>query len=114
MNQASPLLARALPASVDGERVFAEPWEARAFAIVVELLRAGHFSWSEWVECFSVQVAAANAAEAHGQPANSYYQQWLDAAESLLAAKGLASREQLAAKRLAIGAANAVGTAHAR
>jgi nitrile hydratase accessory protein len=111
MNPASPLLARALPASVDGERAFAEPWEARAFAIVVELSRAGHFSWSEWVECFSVQVAAASAAEAAGRPAKTYYQQWLDAAESLLAAKGLASREQLAARRFAVGA---IGTAHAR
>lgn len=111
MNPASPLLARALPPSGDDERVFAEPWEARAFAIVVELSRAGHFSWSEWVECFSIQVATASAAEAAGQPAKSYYQQWLDAAESLLAAKGLASREQLATKRIALGA---VGTAHAR
>ena len=91
--------------------MFAEPWEARAFAIIVQLAQTGHFSWNEWVECFSKEVAAAAALEAGGGPAKTYYAQWLDAAERLLAAKGLAPSEQLAARRFAIGA---VGTAHSR
>ena len=105
----SPLLAKALPVCVDADMKFAEPWEAKAFAIIVKLAQAGHFSWSEWVECFSKEVAAATAVEAAGGNAKTYYEQWLNAAETLLVDKGMTSREQLLAKRFAIGS---VGGAH--
>ena len=49
----TPLLAKALPFGSDADIAFAEPWEAKAFAIVVKLAEAGHFTWPEWVECFS-------------------------------------------------------------
>ncbi len=106
----SPLLSRALPNFDDADLIFAEPWEARAFAIIVNLAQAGHFAWGEWVDCFSQEVARATAAEASGAPAKTYYEQWLDAAETLLVTKGVTSRPQLQAKRFAIGA---VGPAHA-
>jgi nitrile hydratase accessory protein len=105
----SPLLSRALPNFEDIDLIFAEPWEARAFAIIVNLAQAGHFAWSEWVDCFSREVAQATAAEASGAPAKTYYEQWLDAAEALLVAKGVTSLPQLTAKRFAIGA---VGPTH--
>ncbi len=103
----SPLLSRALPNFDDADLIFAEPWEARAFAIIVNLAQAGHFAWGEWVDCFSQEVARATAAEASGAPAKTYYERWLDAAETL--AKGVTSRPQLQAKRFAVGA---VGPAH--
>ena len=28
--------------------VFAEPWEAQAFALAVRLSEQGHFTWKEW------------------------------------------------------------------
>ena len=100
-----PLHAKALPVCVDGDMTFSEPWEAKAFAIIVKLAQAGHFAWAEWVETFSKEVAAATAVEqANGTP-KTYYEQWLDAAETLLVAKGFTSREQLLAKRFAIGSA---------
>lgn len=105
----SPLLSRALPNFGDADLIFAEPWEARAFAIIVKLAQAGHFAWGDWVDCFSQEVARATAAEATGAPAKTYYEQWLDAAETLLVAKGVTSRPQLLAKRFAIGA---VGPTH--
>ena len=105
----SPLLAKALPVCVDGDMKFSEPWEAKAFAIIVKLAQAGHFTWTEWVECFSKEVAAATAVEAAGGSAKTYYEQWLDAAETLLVDKGVTSRQQLLAKRFAI---SAVGTTH--
>ena len=110
MVAASPLLACSLPGEADGQRVFAEPWEAKAFAMIVALAQAGHFSWSEWVECFSKEVAAAAVVEAAGGTPKTYYAQWLDAAEKLLVGKGLTSAAQLAAKRFAVGA---VGSMHA-
>jgi hypothetical protein len=35
-----------LPRGKDGP-VFAEPWEAQAFALAVKLSEQGHFSWKE-------------------------------------------------------------------
>src|SRR6516165_2945133 len=36
-----------LPREKEGP-VFAEPWEAQAFALTVKLSEQGHFTWSEW------------------------------------------------------------------
>lgn len=105
----SPLLAKALPVCVDGDMKFSEPWEAKAFAIIVKLAQSGQFAWSEWVDCFSAEVAASTAVEAAGGEPKTYYEQWLDAAERILIVKGVTSAEQLAAKRFAIGS---VGTTH--
>jgi nitrile hydratase accessory protein len=109
VDPASPLLKKCLSLAAGEDTVFSHPWEAKAFAIVVQLSAAGHFSWAEWVACFSEEVKAATAAEAAGKPAPSYYEQWLAAAEKIVIAKGVTSREQLAAKRFAIGV---VGTTH--
>ena len=98
-----PLLAKALPLVTDADITFAEPWEAKAFAIVVKLADAGHFTWPEWVECFSKEVAAATAVEAVGGLPKTYYEQWLDAAERIMIEKGMTSREQLVARRFALG-----------
>lgn len=99
-SQIALLRSRSLPVCADGDMVFKEPWEARAFALVVSLSQAGHFTWAEWVDCFAVQVTKATDAEAAGQTPKTYYEQWVDAAEALLAEKGLASEEQLFARRL--------------
>lgn len=101
----SALLDRTLPGRDGPSPVFAAPWEAKAFAMIVSLADAGYFSWSDWVDCFSREVAAATAAEARGAKAKTYYEQWLDAAETLLVDKGVTSRAQLVAKRFAIGSA---------
>jgi nitrile hydratase accessory protein len=63
------------------ERVFAEPWEAQAFALAVKLSEQGYFTWKEW--------AAALAEEIKAAPGAPYYQQWLATLEKLAAAKGL-------------------------
>lgn len=78
------------------EPVFAEPWQAEAFALTVALHERGVFSWSEWAERLSAEVHAPGAA----QDGSDYYSRWLSALEKLLAAKGVASErdvDQLAA-----------------
>lgn len=105
MPTGSPLLSRSLQAHLDSDVKFAEPWEAKAFAIIVKLAQAGHFTWSEWVDCFSAEVAAATAAEVEGRNAKTYYEQWLSAAEKLLIAKGMTTADQLTARRFAIASA---------
>lgn len=99
-DQIALLRSHSLPVCVDGEMAFREPWEAKAFAIAVTLSQTGRFTWSEWVDCFSMHVAAATKVEADGGVPKTYYQQWVDAIEELLVAKGMTSREQLVAKRL--------------
>jgi nitrile hydratase accessory protein len=105
----SSLLCKGLPSDVDADPKFAEPWEAKIFAIIVGLSRDGLFSWADWVECFSKEVAAASALEATGGDEVPYYEQWLNAAEKLLISKGVTTREQLFAKRFAVGS---VGSTH--
>jgi nitrile hydratase accessory protein len=64
--------------------VFNEPWEARAFAMVVLLHERGLFSWPEWAEALSREIGRAQAA---GDPdlGDTYYQHWLNALEALTA-----------------------------
>jgi len=104
------LLGKPLPCLDAAEDIrFDAPWEAKVFSIIVKLSQQGCFTWAEWVDCFSKEVAAADAVEAAGGQPKTYYEQWLAAAETLLVAKGMTSPEQLLAKRFAIGS---VGPAH--
>lgn len=66
--------------------VFAEPWQAQVFALAVALNERGLFTWSEWADELSCQVARPGAAPDGGD----YYQHWLAALEALLARKGVA------------------------
>lgn len=79
--------AAGLPAGVDAP-VFAEPWQAQAFAMTVALHDKGLFSWSDWAEALSTEVKKPGAA-ADG---HDYYEHWLAALEGLLASKGLAAK----------------------
>jgi len=87
---------------------FETPWEARAFAMVVQLSEAGHFTWPEWVSFLSKSIADAALVEAADGRPRSYAEQWIAAAEALLIAKGITSSEQLHARRLACWPMNSV------
>ena len=86
-----------IPQDDDGP-VFREPWEAQAFAIVLNLYDAGHFSWSEWVDALGAEIAAAKAA---GDPdlGDRYYHHWLAALEKIATVKGLTDVAELAARK---------------
>jgi nitrile hydratase accessory protein len=75
----------------DDEPVFAEPWEARAFAMVVSLHERGLYTWAEWADALATRIKAAQAA---GDPdIGDTYHHWLGALEDLLARKGIGSAE---------------------
>jgi nitrile hydratase accessory protein len=81
-----------------GGPVFAEPWEAQAFALAVKLSEQGHFTWKEWAAALAEELkAAAN----RGEPddGSRYYQHWLAALERLVAAKGLSNPAALNARK---------------
>lgn len=73
----------------EGGPVFAEPWQAQAFALTVKLSEQGHFTWKEWAAALAHQLQAASD---RGEPDDGwrYYEHWLAALEGLVAAKGLA------------------------
>jgi nitrile hydratase accessory protein len=82
----------------EGGPVFAEPWEAQAFALAVKLSQQGHFTWKEWAAALADELkAAAN----RGEPddGSRYYQHWLAALERLVAAKGLSDPAALLARK---------------
>jgi nitrile hydratase accessory protein len=78
----------------DAGPVFREPWEAHAFALVVRLSEAGHFTWSEWVRTLIDEIRAA---QQRGDPdtGEHYYHHWLRAAERLCMEKSLVDRAAL-------------------
>ncbi len=79
----------------EGNAAFAEPWQAQIFSMTVALNEAGVFAWKEWVEVFSVYRRLSQEA---GKPDSSqtYYEDWLDALETMAATRQLASREDQA------------------
>ncbi len=89
-----------LPGQAAGEAgpVFREPWEAQAFALAVELSRAGHFTWNEWARALGEEIEAARAS---GDPdlGDTYYHRWLAALERLVADKGLLVPDDMRSRR---------------
>ena len=82
-----------------GEPVFAEPWQAQAFALAVKLSEQGYFTWKEWTAALGDEL---NAATSRGEPddGSHYYDHWLAALEHLVTAKGLADSATLLSRRL--------------
>jgi nitrile hydratase accessory protein len=88
-----------LPPNAD-EPVFAEPWQAHAFALAVALHRQGLFTWAEWAQALAEQITAAQAA-GDADRGDTYYRHWLATLERLVAAKGASSEAELEAHRQA-------------
>lgn len=68
--------------------VFAEPWQAQAFALAVKLSETGHFTWREWSAALADELKAA-ADRGEPDDESHYYDHWVAALERLVAAKGL-------------------------
>src|SRR3984957_10666557 len=77
-----------------GGPVFAEPWQAQAFALAVRLSAEGHFTWKEWADALTSELAAAVERE-EPDDGSEYYLHWVAALEKLIASKGLAAESEL-------------------
>ena len=69
---------------------FEEPWQAEAFALAVGLHAAGVFSWPEWSQTLAEEIA-----ELAERDSEDYFGCWLNALETLLTEKGVATRSEL-------------------
>ena len=82
----------------EGGPVFAEPWQAQAFALAVKLSEQGYFTWKEWATALADELkAVANRSEP--DDGSHYYEHWLAALERLVTAKGLSDPAALLARK---------------
>jgi nitrile hydratase accessory protein len=77
----------ALPRS-NGELVFAAPWEGRALAMAIGVVKALDIAWDE----FRLRLIA----EISAHPERPYYESWLAALERLVVQTGAVSADKLA------------------
>jgi nitrile hydratase accessory protein len=82
----------------EGGPVFAEPWQAQAFALAVRLSEQGHFTWKEWAAALAGELKAA-ADRGEPDDGSRYYHHWLAALERLAAEKGLTDASALVARK---------------
>ncbi len=90
---ALPLLPRD-----EGGPVFAEPWEAQAFALAVRLSAQGYFTWKEWAAALAEELAMASH-RGESDDGTLYYAHWLAVLERLVTAKGLSDSAELLARK---------------
>jgi len=82
----------------EGGPVFAEPWQAQAFALAVRLSEQGHFTWKEWADALAAEIKAA-ADRGEPDDGTRYYEHWLAALERLVTSKGLTDAASLLTRK---------------
>jgi nitrile hydratase accessory protein len=85
----------ASPPRSNGELVFAEPWESRAFGLALALHEGGAFEWEDFRHELIATIAVWDEEW-------SYYRCWLRALESVLAARGVVGRDEVDARAVAL------------
>jgi nitrile hydratase accessory protein len=91
----------AAPPRSNGELVFSEPWESRAFGIAVTLSEAGAFTWPEFWAALIARIRTWETASAPEDPWN-YYQLWLAALEDVLVGLRAVSTDEVTARSQAL------------
>jgi nitrile hydratase accessory protein len=66
----------------DDEPVFETPWEARIFALTVQLAKNQHMNWDEFRKALVIEIAAGDAH--HISDGSAYYRAWLAATEKTM------------------------------
>jgi nitrile hydratase accessory protein len=89
-------LAEQLPVTFRDEKepVFAEPWQAQAFALAVSLIDSGRISWNQWADTLGDEISHA-ADHGISQDGSGYYELWLRALERLVTEKDMAAPDEL-------------------
>ncbi len=74
--------------------IFAEPWQAQAFALAVRLNAEGVFAWPDWAAALSRALASDP-----GDDGSHYYLHWVTALETLLIERGVLAAPEIAARK---------------
>jgi nitrile hydratase accessory protein len=88
----------AAPPRSNGELVFSEPWEGRAFGLTMALVDAGAIEYETFRSALIERIGAA------GTEGFSYYRCWLQALEQVVAGEGLVSADDVGARSAAFAA----------
>ena len=72
----------------NGELVFEQPWQSRAFGLVVALHDAGAFGWDEFRNNLIARIRLWEATHGPDEP-YEYYEHWLGALEDVLSERRL-------------------------
>jgi nitrile hydratase accessory protein len=90
----------AAPPRSNGELVFAEPWQGRAFGLTMALVDRGAIPYEAFRERLISQISAWE--RTHPDGGNfSYYRCWLEALEQELAERQLVDTHELTARSAA-------------
>jgi nitrile hydratase accessory protein len=93
----------AAPPRSNGELVFAEPWEGRAFGLVMALVDRGAVSYDAFRAALVARIAAWEAAPPPGE-SWSYYRCWLQALEQVLDEQAVVATGDVDARTAAFAA----------
>ena len=94
--------APASPPRSNGELVFAEPWESRAFGVAVALHDAGVVDFEAFRTRLIGEIGHWEASHGPDDGGHRYYERWLTALERTLLAERVVDRASLEAAREAI------------
>ena len=84
-----------LPRDADGP-IFAEPWQAQAFALTLKLHETGAFTWTQWAQALSLELARDPSDDG-----SRYYEHWVAALERLTTSRNLAGSDELETRKKA-------------
>jgi nitrile hydratase accessory protein len=87
------------PPRSNGELVFAEPWESRAFGMAVALSEAAVFTWPQFQEALIARIARWESAPTERW---NYYEHWLGALEDVLSDCSTVAADHVTARAIAL------------
>ena len=76
--------------------MFAEPWQAQAFALVLKLHEGGAFTWAAWAAALSAELARDPSDDG-----SRYYEHWVAALEGMVTGRALVGADELEARKRA-------------
>ncbi|MCR9277137.1 MAG: nitrile hydratase accessory protein [Pseudomonadaceae bacterium] len=82
------------PPMANGEVIFEEPWQARAFAMAVALFERGVFTWPQFQHALIERIARFDAT-VHGAREYRYFDHFAGALEDVLGGLSVVSRTAL-------------------
>ena len=99
MSGVDPVVASAdgpaAPPRSNGELVFAEPWESRAFGVAVALHDAKVVGFEAFRERLIDEIGAWEASHGSADASYRYYERWLTALERTLLAERVVDPDEL-------------------
>ncbi len=88
---------QAAPPRRNGELVFQEPWEGRAFGLAVALGEQGVYQWEAFRSRLIAAIAKADCTSAAPQK-SEYYIRWLTALRRLMVESGILTSTEIDAR----------------